>query len=120
MPRDGGRVGVSGRWPTAIGFDAGGDVFGRSDGTSGAGGIGEPRITTDCGGGFTGSATMGRFAGSGAGARFTGSGLFAYKVNWQTVFYLGYSDDHRHTELTGELEPFSRGAFAKVSYAWQK
>lgn len=60
------------------------------------------------------------FAIAAKNARFSGSGLFAYKVNWQTVFYLGYSDDHRYTDLTGQLEPYTQGAFAKISYAWQR
>jgi hypothetical protein len=53
-------------------------------------------------------------------AGFSGSGLFAYKVNWQTVFYLGYGDTRTYTETTSQLEQFSRQAFAKISYAWQR
>lgn len=83
MPRDGGRVGVSGRWPTATGFvpGAGGDVFGRSDGTSGAGGIGEPRITTFCGGGFASSDSGGRDGRDGRdGATGAAIATFAWSI----------------------------------------
>jgi len=48
------------------------------------------------------------------------SGLFAYKLNWQTVFYAGYGDENTYAPTTGELEKSSRQAFAKVSYAWQR
>ena len=46
------------------------------------------------------------------------SALFAYKLNWQTVLFLGYGD---RNALTGEeeFEPASRSAFLKVSYAFQ-
>ena len=47
------------------------------------------------------------------------SGLFAYKLNWQTVFYVGFGDDRTFDETTNELQPNSRQAFAKVSYALQ-
>ncbi|MFI5371819.1 MAG: hypothetical protein ACHQ52_09690, partial [Candidatus Eisenbacteria bacterium] len=53
-------------------------------------------------------------------ADLSGSALFAYKINWQTVFYLGYGDDHTYTDVTGELEPGRREAFAKISYALQR
>ncbi len=48
------------------------------------------------------------------------SGLFAYKVNWQTVLYLGYGDQRAFSGVTGDLEKAGRQAFAKVSYAWQQ
>jgi hypothetical protein len=48
------------------------------------------------------------------------SGLFAYKVNWQTVFYLGYGDDQAFTDVTNDYEHNGRQIFAKVSYAWQR
>jgi hypothetical protein len=51
---------------------------------------------------------------------FTFSSLFAYKLNWQTVFYLGYGDDREYTATTTELEPSSRQVFAKISYALQR
>jgi hypothetical protein len=47
-------------------------------------------------------------------------GLFAYKLNWQTVFYAGYSDQSTHSEVTGAMEDLGRQVFAKVSYAWQR
>ena len=51
---------------------------------------------------------------------FGASALFAYKLNWQTVLYVGYGDDREFTDVTGKLEPASRQAFAKISYAWQR
>lgn len=46
------------------------------------------------------------------------SALFAYKLNWQTVFFLGYGDQSALTEAE-EFEPASRSAFLKISYAFQ-
>lgn len=51
--------------------------------------------------------------------------LFAYKLNWQTVFYVGYGDlQEVQTDSThlreGELFPSNRQFFAKVSYAFQR
>ena len=43
--------------------------------------------------------------------------LFSYKVNPQTVVYLGYSDNHfgdRHIDLTQN----DRTLFAKIGYAF--
>lgn len=51
---------------------------------------------------------------------FSASALFAYKLNWQTVLYAGFGDDRSFTDVTGKIEPVSRQAFAKMSYAWQK
>jgi hypothetical protein len=48
------------------------------------------------------------------------SGLFAYKLNFQSVLYLGYGDQRAFLDVTGNLEPSGRQAFAKVSYAWQQ
>jgi Domain of unknown function (DUF5916) len=53
-------------------------------------------------------------------ATFSVSGLFAYKLNWQTVFYLGYGDDRSFAAVTDQLEPSDRQAFAKISYALQR
>jgi hypothetical protein len=53
-------------------------------------------------------------------AAFSGSALFAYKLNWQTVFYLGYGDERTYATTTDQLEKSGRGAFAKVSYALQR
>ncbi|MGH9360855.1 MAG: DUF5916 domain-containing protein, partial [Thermoanaerobaculia bacterium] len=50
---------------------------------------------------------------------FAGSVLFAYKLNWQTVLFVGYGDNR--TLVGGdELEPAERQAFLKVSYAFQR
>ena len=46
--------------------------------------------------------------------------LFAYKLNWQTVFYVGYGDLQEVTNQEGEFEPSNRQFFAKVSYAFQR
>lgn len=46
--------------------------------------------------------------------------LYAYKINPQTVFYLGYSDGHYTEEEFSELEQQNRSIFAKFSYAWIK
>jgi hypothetical protein len=50
---------------------------------------------------------------------FNASLLFAYKLNWQTVFFLGYGDNRI---LTGEneLERTDRQFFLKISYAFQR
>ena len=53
-------------------------------------------------------------------ATLSGSALFAYKLNWQTVFYVGYGDDRDFATVTDRLEPSRREAFAKISYALQK
>jgi hypothetical protein len=53
-------------------------------------------------------------------ASFAGSALFAYKLNWQTVFYTGYGDTRTYTTFSDRLEPDSRQVFAKLSYAWQR
>jgi hypothetical protein len=50
----------------------------------------------------------------------SGSLLFAYKLNWQSVFFVGYGDDRTWTETTGDLEPASRSIFVKASYAFQR
>jgi hypothetical protein len=50
---------------------------------------------------------------------FNGSALFAYKINWQTVLFLGYGDDRALSELD-RLEPTGRELFLKISYAFQR
>jgi len=50
---------------------------------------------------------------------FTGSALFAYKLNWQTVLFLGYADN-RDLSVDDRLEPSGRSLFLKVSYAFQR
>lgn len=47
------------------------------------------------------------------------SGLYAWKLNWQTVFFLGYGD----ASITGErgdLVREARSVFMKVAYAFQR
>ncbi|HEX7153446.1 MAG TPA: DUF5916 domain-containing protein [Thermoanaerobaculia bacterium] len=47
------------------------------------------------------------------------SALYAYKVNFQTLVYLGYGD----ARITGEeqrMVPDRKSVFMKVSYAWQR
>ena len=53
-------------------------------------------------------------------AGFGGSALFAYKLNWQTVFYAGYGDNREFSDVTSQLENKARQVFAKISYAWQR
>ena len=50
---------------------------------------------------------------------FDGSLLYAYKLNWQTVFFLGYGDA-RVLNDQNELRRSSRSLFLKMSYALQK
>ena len=49
---------------------------------------------------------------------FGGSLVFAYKLDWQTVLYVGVSD-LRGFDERDRLEPVSRQAFFKISYAFQ-
>jgi hypothetical protein len=49
----------------------------------------------------------------------TGSALFSYKLNWQTVLFLGYSDD-RALSPESRLEPAGHTLFFKISYAFQR
>ena len=60
---------------------------------------------------------------------FDGSVLLAYKLNWQTVAYLGYGDGRALVPLdvitpleppTYRLAPASRQFFLKLSYAFQR
>jgi hypothetical protein len=53
-------------------------------------------------------------------ADVTTSALFAYKLNWQTVVFVGYGDASTFTEETEHFEPSDRQLFLKVSYAWQR
>jgi hypothetical protein len=48
---------------------------------------------------------------------FLGSVLYSYKLNWQTVLFVGYGDDRVLTE-TNDLEQSGRSLFFKVSYAF--
>ena len=49
---------------------------------------------------------------------FQGSALFSYKLNWQSVLFVGYGDD-RIEDAFQELQPASRKVFIKLSYAFQ-
>ncbi len=49
---------------------------------------------------------------------FGGSAVFAYKLNWQTVLFVGYGDNRELDDLD-RLEPSDRQAFFKISYAFQ-
>lgn len=50
---------------------------------------------------------------------FSASALFAYRLNWQSVVFLGYGDA-RTLSVDGGLPPGSRQVFLKVSYAFQR
>lgn len=47
------------------------------------------------------------------------SGLYSWKLNWQTVFFVGYGDASI-TSSTGSLAPETRSLFMKVAYAFQR
>ena len=49
---------------------------------------------------------------------FAGSAVFAYKLNWQSVVYLGWSDG-RELDEEDDLRPAERQLFLKLSYALQ-
>jgi hypothetical protein len=56
---------------------------------------------------------------------FSGSVLFSYKLNWQTVLYVGYGDNRalfEDTLATGTftLKPQDRQFLIKLSYAFQR
>ena len=44
--------------------------------------------------------------------------LFSYKINPQTVFFLGYSDNHYDDDDLNTLEQTDRTLFMKIGYAW--
>ena len=50
---------------------------------------------------------------------FSSSAVFAYKLNWQTVLFLGLADNQVYTAATDQLEDTDRSVFVKVSYAFQ-
>lgn len=50
---------------------------------------------------------------------FLGSVLYSYKLNWQTVLFLGYGDNRELTTFN-DLAPVDRSLFFKVSYAIQR
>ena len=44
--------------------------------------------------------------------------LYSYKINPQTVFFLGYSDNHYDDDELNSLEQTDRTFFMKIGYAW--
>ncbi len=48
-----------------------------------------------------------------------GSLLFSYRLNWQSVLYLGYGDDRPYVPGLG-IQPSTRELFFKLSYAFQR
>jgi hypothetical protein len=50
---------------------------------------------------------------------FTGSVLLAYKINWQSVMFIGYGDD-RTLDDERRLQRSDRSVFVKLSYAFQR
>jgi hypothetical protein len=50
---------------------------------------------------------------------FLGSILYSYKVNWQTVLFVGYGDDRVLTQ-NNDLAKLDRSVFMKISYAIQR
>jgi len=46
--------------------------------------------------------------------------LVAYKLNWQTLMYVGYGDLREVETLRGDLQRSARQVFLKVSYAFQR
>jgi hypothetical protein len=59
---------------------------------------------------------------------FSGSALLSYKLNWQSVMYIGYGDDRSLVDPAAagpnqpgrRLAPLDRQLFVKVSYAFQR
>tara|TARA_B100001063_G_scaffold66017_1_gene59987 strand:- start:974 stop:1213 length:240 start_codon:yes stop_codon:yes gene_type:complete len=45
--------------------------------------------------------------------------VYSYKINAQTLFYLGYSDRGYQDDTLENIERDQRTFFTKVSYAWQ-
>ena len=44
--------------------------------------------------------------------------IYAYKLNPQTVFFLGYSDSNYRDDFLTQLEKEQKTFFTKISYAW--
>ena len=59
------------------------------------------------------------FAVSPHSGTFGGSILFAYKLNWQSVAFIGYGDDRTLSQFD-RLEQQDRQFFVKFSYAFQR
>jgi hypothetical protein len=54
-------------------------------------------------------------------ATFGGSALFAYKINWQSVMFVGYGDTRENGDPNrSALQPFDHSVFVKWSYAFQR
>jgi hypothetical protein len=53
-------------------------------------------------------------------AGFGGSVLLAYKLNWQTVLFVGYGDNRELDQATEDLARVDRSFFVKLSYAFQR
>ena len=51
--------------------------------------------------------------------QFTGTALFAYKLNWQSVMFVGYGDN-RELNDQRQLLKSGRPVFVKLSYAFQR
>ena len=57
---------------------------------------------------------------------FSSSFLLSYKINWQSVMFIGYGDDRALTDVTGpglggqHLVPVDHQVFVKLSYAFQR
>ncbi len=51
---------------------------------------------------------------------FSGSALFAYKLNWQTVLFVGYGDNRDLDDAGERLAQVDRQFFVKLSYAFQR
>ncbi len=56
---------------------------------------------------------------SAADGTLSATALFAYKLNWQSVLFVGYGDDRELSDLN-RLEPADRQFFVKLSYAFQR
>jgi hypothetical protein len=54
-----------------------------------------------------------------ASGDFSGSLLVAYKLNWQSVIFVGYGDDRELTDQQ-RLARLDRQVFVKMSYAFQR
>jgi hypothetical protein len=56
---------------------------------------------------------------TGREGQLTGTALFAYKINWQSVMFVGCGDDREYTPGR-PLTPAGHSLFVKLSYAFQK
>jgi hypothetical protein len=52
-------------------------------------------------------------------ATLISSVLLAYKLDWQSVLFVGYGDQREHSAVTDALEPMGHRLFVKASYALQ-